>query len=100
MSIEQLTPNDLLEQLAALLRQTSEDHHEAYAATDGVDPDWAIWYSQHLLENGLEKLLDATLLRSDLIYLLVLADKQQMTEAPGANWARYYAHFFLSRYRK
>jgi hypothetical protein len=47
-----------------------------------------------------EKLLDATLLKSDLIYLLVLADKEQQREAPGGRWERYYADFFLSRYRK
>jgi len=29
----------------------------------------------------------------------VLADKQQNLEAPGKRWERYYADFFLSRYR-
>ena len=33
------------ETIAALLHQTAEDHHVAYKATDGVDPDWSIWYS-------------------------------------------------------
>jgi hypothetical protein len=50
------------------------------------------------LEQGIEKLLDAKLLKSDLIYLLVLADKQQMSEAPGAHWENYYADLFVSRY--
>jgi hypothetical protein len=88
------------EALAALLHQTAEDHHVAYKETDGVDPDWSIWYAGHLLENGIEQLLDARLLKSDLIYLLVLADKQQMSEAPGAHWETYYADFFASRYLK
>jgi hypothetical protein len=88
------------EALAALLHQTAEDHHVAYKETDGVDPDWSIWYAGHLLENGIEQLLDAKLLKSDLIYLLVLADKQQMSEAPGAHWENYYADFFVSRYLK
>jgi hypothetical protein len=88
------------EALAALLHQTAEDHHVAYKETDGVDPDWSIWYAGHLLENGIEQLLDARLLKSDLIYLLVLADKQQMSEAPGAHWETYYADFFVRRYLK
>jgi hypothetical protein len=88
------------EALAALLHQTAEDHHVAYKETDGVDPDWSIWYAGHLLENGVEQLLDAKLLMSDLIYLLVLADKQQMSEAPGAHWENYYADFFVSHYLK
>jgi len=88
------------ETIAALLHQTAEDHHVAYKATDGVDPDWSIWYAGHLLEQGFEKLLDAKLLKSDLIYLLVLADQQQMSEAPGAHCENYYADFFVSRYLK
>jgi hypothetical protein len=91
---------DLRAQLADLFHQTAEDHHVAYQATDGVDPDWSIWYADHLREHGLEQLLDATLLKSDLIYLLVLADKQQNAEAPGARWERYYADFFIGRYLK
>ena len=86
--------------IAALLHQTAEDHHVAYKETDGVDPDWSIWYAGHLLENGFETLLDARLLKSDLIYLLVLVDKQQMSEAPGAHWEKYYADFFVNRYLK
>lgn len=71
------------EAIAALLHQTAEDHHVAYKETDGIDPDWSIWYAGHLLKNGFEQLLDAKLLKSDLIYLIVLADKQQMSEAPA-----------------
>ena len=92
--------NQRKETIATLLHQTAEDHHVAYKETDGVDPDWSIWYAGHLLENGFETLLDARLLKSDLIYLLVLVDKQQMSEAPGAHWEKYYADFFVNRYLK
>ena len=88
------------DKLAALLRQTAEDHHVAFKETDGVDPDWSIWYAGHLLEAGLAEMLGATLLKSDLIYLLVLVDKQQQLEAPGAAWERYYADFLSGRYLK
>ena len=90
----------LREKIAALLHQTSVDHHVAYKETDGVDPDWSIWYAGHLLEQSFDKLLDAKLLKSDLIYLLVLVDKQQMSEAPGSHWENYYADFFVRRYVK
>jgi len=89
---------ELAAKLADMLRQTSEDHHVAYKATDGIDPDWSIWYSGHLLDLGFDKLLGATILRSDLIYLLVSADKEIAARAPGAAWERYYADFFISRY--
>jgi hypothetical protein len=90
----------LRDTVAGLLHQTAEDHHVAYQASDGADPDWPIWYADHLLELGLETLLQAKLLKSDLIYLLVLADKQQQLEAPGAAWERWYAAFLVQRYRK
>ena len=37
--------------IATLLHQTAEDHHVAFKETDGVDPDWSIWFAGHLLEN-------------------------------------------------
>lgn len=88
------------ETIVALLQQTAEDHHVAFKETDGVDADWSIWYADHLLANGFDSLLDARLLKSDVIYLLVLVDKQQMSEAPGAHWEQYYADFFVNRYLK
>lgn len=100
MNKQRAASTSLAQQLADVFHQTAEDHHVAYAATDGVDPDWSIWYADHLVELGIEQMLDAKLLKSDLIYLLVLADKQQNVEAPGGRWERYYADFFLSRYRR
>src|SRR5438128_7630977 len=88
------------ESIAALLHETAEAHHVAYKATDGVDPDWSIWYAGHLLEQGFDKMLNASILKSDLIYLLVMADKQQTSEAPGGRWERFYADFFIRRYVK
>jgi hypothetical protein len=81
-----------------MLHQTAEDHHEAFKETDGFDPDWTIWYAGHLLELGFDRLLDATILKSDLIYLLVSADKRQQLEAPGGRWERYYADSFAQAY--
>jgi hypothetical protein len=93
-----MTHQALKAKLAELFHQTSEDHHVAYKATDGVDPDWSIWYAGQLLEKGFDKMLAATILKSDLIYLLVSADKEVQTRAPGGNWESYYADFFLERY--
>ena len=40
----------LTEELANLLNDTSEAHHKAFAATDGVDDEWPIWYANYLLD--------------------------------------------------
>jgi hypothetical protein len=86
------------ETITALFHQAGEDHLAIHKETNGDDPDWPIWYAGYLLENGFETLLDAKLLKSDLIYLLVLVDKQQKSEAPGSQWEKYYANFFVKRY--
>ncbi len=89
---------DRSQRLADLLHQTAEEHHVAFKASDGADPDWSIWYADRLLQQGIESLLEATLLKSDLIYLLVSADKEMNKSAPGARWERWYADFLLRRY--
>ena len=93
-----MSHEELKNTLAALFHQTSEDHHVAFKATDGVDADWSIWYAGRLLEQGFDKLFGATILKSDLIYLLVAADKDLQSRAPGAAWEKYYAAFFVDRY--
>ena len=92
--------DDVRQTLADLFHETAEAHHVAFKATEGADPDWSIWYADHLKERGLDRLLEAKLLKSDLIYLLVLADKEQNRDAPGGSWERYYADFFINRYLK
>lgn len=86
------------ETITALLHQAGEEHLATHKETNGDDPEWPIWYASYLLENGFETLLYAKLLKSDLIYLLVLVDKQQKSEAPGSQWEKYYADFFVKRY--
>ncbi len=88
---------DLLRQLTDLFREAGPAHHRAYLETDGADPEWPLWYADFLHER-LGKLLGARFTRSELVYLLVCADKEQALHAPGADWPSYYARFFAERY--
>lgn len=88
---------DLYEKLIDLFRETGQAHHQAFIETDGDDPEWPAWYADHLHER-LAGLLNAGFTRSELIYLIVKADREQAQEAPGADWAAYYAAFFEERY--
>jgi hypothetical protein len=88
---------DLAQQLEELFRDADEAHHQAYIETDGADPEWPLWYADYLRER-LGALLDASFTRSQLVYLLILVASEQPLNAPGANWARYYARFFIERY--
>jgi hypothetical protein len=87
----------LIDELADLLNDTAEAHHKAFAATEGEDPDWPIWYADYLLDR-MRQMLKAKFTKSELIYLLVLAEKENGSVAPGAYWPRFYANFIISRY--
>jgi hypothetical protein len=65
----------LIDELANLLNETAEAHHKAFAATEGEDPDWPIWYADYLLEK-MRQMLKARFTKSELIYLLVSAEKR------------------------
>ena len=88
---------DLSRQLEELFHKVAKAHHHAYIETDGADPEWPLWYAEHLQER-LSALLDASFTKSELVYMLIWVAHEQPLRAPGANWAKYYAKFFLGLY--
>ena len=88
---------DLAGRLEDLFRETGEAHHQAYIETDGADPEWPLWYADYLRER-LGALLDASFIKSEFVHMLVLVANEQPLKAPGANWARYYARYFIRLY--
>ena len=87
----------LINELANLLNEAAEAHHKAFSATEGEDPDWPLLYADYLLEK-MRQMLKAKFTKSELIYLLVSADKKNGVVAPGAYWPRFYAKYIISRY--
>ncbi len=85
------------EQITALFRESGPAHHKAYIETNGADPDWPIWYAAYLHER-LSKLLKGSFTKSELVCLLIEADKEHKQKAKGTDWPSYYAQFFLERY--
>jgi hypothetical protein len=92
-----MTETDLTGQLEGLFHEVGEAHHQAYIETDGADPEWPLCYADYLRER-LGALLDVSFTRSQLVYLLIRVASEQPLNAPGANWARYYARWFITRY--
>ena len=88
---------ELIDKLANLLNGTAEAHHKAFAATEGEDPDWPLWYADYLIEK-MRIMLNAKFTKSELIYLLVMAEKKNGVIAPSAYWPRFYAKFLVNRY--
>jgi len=78
------------EELAALLHETAERHHDAYAVTDGFDPDWPQWYASYL-RGRLEELRSAPP-DAEVAALLVESDRAfRDTGRPFEDWPAFYA---------
>ena len=89
--------DEVFQSLVNLFIETGRAHHQAFLDSDGFDPEWPLWYADYL-KGRLATLLEASLTKSELVYLLVSVDREQAAEAPGVNWAKYYARFFIDRY--
>ena len=88
---------DQRRQLADLLRETGSAHHQAYFATDGVDPDWPLGYAGYMLPR-LNQMLGAALTRSELADLIVQVEQARLAASAPAAWPDYYADFFMGRH--
>lgn len=86
------------EQLADLLMETGHHHHQAYAESDGVDPEWALWYAGYLQTRIWDR---AGMLptRSQLVYLLLRAESELAEMGTGAPWPPYYSAVILAALR-
>ena len=83
---------DRLRKISAVLHEAAETHHVVYRITDGDDPDWASWYADWLVNHSeLPDLLDTKPVRSELVYMLVLLDKDYSAESPDEKFEDYYA---------
>jgi NAD(P)H-hydrate epimerase len=83
--------------LGQLFRAAAQAHHQAFAATDGEDPDWPEWYAGYLA-NPLSELLGCAVGRSVIADDLRSLERKMQTEAPTAEWTLYYADWFLARH--
>ncbi len=90
--------NDALRSnLVDVFRETGSSHHTAFAATDGVDTEWPIWYAEHL-QAPLSDALQTAFTKSQLVYCVMDADFEQQARAPKSNWHEFYAEQFIERY--
>lgn len=86
--------------VADLLREAAETHHRVYRFTDGEDADWASWYASWLVDlSELPTLLDRTPVRSELVYLLVLLDREVTEQQIAEPWHEYYAQRIVDHFR-
>ncbi len=83
------------EQLAELLIQTGHHHHQAYLDSDGVDPEWPLWYAGYLQSQMWDR-AGTVPTRSQLVHLL-LSGEAQLAETNGdVPWPQFYAGVILA----
>jgi hypothetical protein len=91
---------DALEQITGLLHEAEELHGRVFRIVHGDDADWASWYAWWLAEwSELPSLVQAKIVRSELVYLLVSLDKRYSAESPGEPWQPYYAREILAHFQ-
>ena len=84
-----------LDQLATLLAETGREHHEAFFASNGEDPEWPLWYALHL-EGKIESLLGVHLTRSKLVQCLIDAADAHAADGGNQPWPHFYAGYMLA----
>ncbi len=89
--------DDRVSATAEVLHDAGETHHIVFKIVDGEDADWASWYGDWLINHShLPELLGAVPVRSELVYLLVLCDKQFTTGSMPGRWEDYYARTLIA----
>ena len=83
--------------LAELLKEAALEHHKAFAATDGADPDWPIWYADYLKEPFAQR-LHLNFSRSQLVYCLMDADFEHGARSPDSDWLDFYVNEILDHH--
>jgi glutaredoxin len=92
-----MTERSVLDSLALLFEETARAHHEAFAATEGVDEDWALWYAARI-QDPLAKLTGGKLSKAEIVVALVDAEAEHQARFPDELWPRFYAKYFCERY--
>jgi NAD(P)H-hydrate epimerase len=84
-------PDDPIPQLADALRATGEAHHQAFIATDGADPEWPLWYADHL-QPIVSDAVGKDVTRAQIVWALVDAERSVPAKEP---WPTAYAHHIV-----
>lgn len=85
-------------QIAALLSQAGEAHHEYEQNQLGgeYDQDWPTWYANYINEQGLGKLLNRQVNTEQLSQFLSQSNEEYKKSNPGQSWTDYTAGKLLA----
>ena len=86
-----MSERDNVEGLVELLKETARAHHKA---TGGVNPAWAEWYAEHMIDD-LNNFSRKQMSIDELSSWLADADRRFRAETPEMSWPRAYANWIL-----
>jgi hypothetical protein len=91
--------DDRVAKVSEVLHRAAETHHIVFGIVDGVDQDWASWYSDWLVNlSELPDLLGVKPVRSELTHRLVLLDEEYTDQRPNERWEDHYARGLLAHF--
>jgi hypothetical protein len=91
-----MAEDTLIQKLKELLLETAKEHHQAFIETDGEDTEWPLWYAGYLKEK-IAGLVEKKISKSELIYLIVSAEKEKEKSKSKTGWEEFYADFIAER---
>ena len=84
-----------------LLKEVSRAYQKAYVIEHGKDSNWAIWYSNHLLDSPeFISIVGANVSISQLCYALMAVQIDIQTNNPDLEWSEYYCQNLQSYLNK
>lgn len=86
-----MTDSDTHQALKGAFAAAGQAHH---AATGGVNPQWAKWYAEYLLED-VNRISEMQMSVDELADWLSDADQKYRAEGPDVSWPRAYATWLL-----
>jgi hypothetical protein len=78
------------QELEALFRRCAADHHQAFLAENGADPEWPDWYAAYL-QSPVSALLGRTVTQSALVRWLVAVEEKRRQTGSNLDWPAFYA---------
>lgn len=90
--------NTTVTQIAALLSQAGEAHHEyeQNQLRGEYDQNWPTWYADYIIKEGLSKLLNREVSTEQLGQFLSQSNEEYKKENPSQSWADYTAGKLLA----
>jgi hypothetical protein len=87
-----MSESDTFTEIVHHLVGTAQAHHEA---TGGVNPGWARWYAEHLVDDLNEK-LGSSMELDELADWLEVADRRYREEPQEHSWPKAYAAWLMA----